>query len=111
METTESAMTKKTRRKPQVTSRSRIKSALRLLWLHSPERASTLKYDNYTCTNCGAKQSRKKGHEVKVEVHHTNGINWDDICDHILYWIFQSEQVTLCTKCHAERTKIERREQ
>ena len=95
-------------KKPKHTTRARIKAALRLLWLHSPERAATLKYDNYSCTSCGKKQSKRKGHEVKIEVHHTEGINWDDIADNILYWIFQGEQVTLCKDCHKQITKIEK---
>lgn len=96
------------KRKPKSTTPAKVKSALRLLWLKSPERAETLKTDKYTCQNCGVKQSTRKGHEVKVEVHHTKGINWDNIVKLILRRIFQAEQVTLCKECHEEITKIER---
>ena len=62
------------------TPNSRIKSALRQLWLRSRERALTLQRDQYTCQSCGVKQSRKKGFEVSVEVHHLNGVdNWQEI--------------------------------
>jgi len=40
------------------TPNSRIKSALRQLWLRSRERAKRLKEDKYTCQKCGKKQSR-----------------------------------------------------
>ena len=96
------------KKQPRHTTRSRIKSALRLLWLRSPERAQTLKDDKYTCQSCGKKQSKAKGKEIAVEVHHVEGIEWDDIADNILYWIFQGEQVTLCKDCHKEITRIER---
>ena len=62
------------------TTNSRIKSKLRELWLRSRERGAVLKREKYTCEKCGVKQSRKKGFEQKVEVHHKEGIlNWDKI--------------------------------
>ena len=96
------------KREPKHTTRAKVKSALRLLWLRSPERARVLKDDKYTCQNCGKKQSKAKGKEVKVEVHHTEGIEWNDMVDNILFWIFQSEQITLCEKCHDKQTRIEK---
>lgn len=95
-------------KKPKHTTRAKVKAAIRLLWLHSPERAATLKQDRYTCQSCGKKQSKRKGHEVKVEVHHDEGIEWDDICDLILYWVFHGKQSTMCVECHKKLTKIEK---
>ena len=61
------------------TPNSRIKAALRQLFLRSRERAKCLKDAKYTC-KCGAKQSRAKGKEVYVEVHHKEGIcNWAEL--------------------------------
>lgn len=96
------------KRKPRHTTRANIKAAIRLLWLRSPERAAILKEDGYRCQSCGKKQSKAKGKEVKVQVHHDNGILWDDICDLILFYVFHSKQSTMCEKCHKALTKIER---
>lgn len=68
-------------------TRSRIRQCLRLLWMKSPERAAALKRDNYTCQfpGCNKKQSKAKGREIKVQVHHKDGImDWDEIIDFIL---------------------------
>lgn len=84
------------------TPNSRIRSALRQLFLRSRERAAALKRDKYTCA-CGKKQSRAKGKEVYVEVHHKEGIlNWGDV------FVFIREALlcppdkleTLCEDCH-----------
>ena len=96
------------KKKIKHTTRAKVKSALRLLWLRSPERLQVLQADKYTCQNCGKKQSKAKGREIDVEVHHVEGIDWVDMVDNILFWIFQSEQITFCKDCHKERTKIEK---
>ena len=71
------------RKKPN-TPRSRVRSALRQLWLHSRERAVALKRGGYTCQICGLRQSRAKGREFSVEVHHKAGIgNWEKVIDAI----------------------------
>ena len=60
------------------TPRSKVRAALRQLWLRSRERAAALKREKYTCQRCGVKQSKAKGKEQKVEVHHKEGIgNWE----------------------------------
>ena len=85
------------------TPNSRIRSALRQLWLRSRERAATLKRDNYSCVRCGVKQSRKKGVEVYVEVHHRHGVtNWEALFSAIREHLLcnESEMETLCPKCH-----------
>ena len=90
-------------RKLPYTPNSRIKSALRQLWLRSRERAAAIKRDNYSCCRCGVKQSRKKGFEQKVEVHHKDGVeNWEQIYKvirkHLL--VNEAELETLCKECH-----------
>ena len=86
------------------TPNSRIKSALRMLFLRSRERGNAIKRDNYRCQKCGAKQSKAKGKEVKVEVHHKDGIlNWDEIYRVIRLHLLCHEDgmETLCKSCHA----------
>jgi len=88
------------------TPRNRIKGMLRQMFLRSTERSECLKRDNYSCVECGIKQSKKKGRVVKVEVHHVDGIKmWDDvielICDELLCDI--SKLQTLCKECHDDK--------
>ena len=90
---------KKRTRKP-ITPNSRIRAALRQLWLRSRERAERLKNDGYTCQCCGVKQSVAKGKEVKVEVHHVNGIEWDGLIDLVRDRLLAGELETLCRECH-----------
>lgn len=86
------------------TPNSQIRSALRRLFLRSRERAAALKRDDYTCQKCAKKQSRAKGKEVYVEVHHKEGIDWDGICDIIRERVLQrpDKMETLCKDCHKE---------
>jgi 5-methylcytosine-specific restriction endonuclease McrA len=84
------------------TPRSKVRSAIRQLWLRSRERAATLKRDGYVCQKCGVKQSTRKGCEQKVIVHHLDGINWEMILDYIYRHVLvdPSKLETLCPKCH-----------
>ena len=85
------------------TPRSRIKGMLRQIFLRSTERTECLKRDNYCCQKCGVKQSKKKGFEVKVNVHHVNGIKiWDDVIDMIYNELLcdVDKLKTLCVDCH-----------
>ena len=84
------------------TPRSKIKSALRQLWLRSRERVAALKREKYTCERCGTKQSRAKGQEVYVEVHHREGIDWEGVVDIIAERILQTpDKLEVCCKaCH-----------
>ena len=87
------------------TPKSRIRSALRQLYLRSRERAKRLKMDNYSCQRCGIKQSRKKGAEVYVEVHHKLGIcNWQRIFNMIYAELLVDPEhlETLCKSCHSK---------
>ena len=96
-------------KKLKSTPRSRVRAALRQLWLRSRERAAALKRDDYRCQGCGKKQSRAKGKEFKVQVHHKCGIEWeymiDQVYDHILCDIEDLE--TLCETCHSKTEKHE----
>lgn len=85
------------------TSKARIRSALRQLWLRSAERNAALKRDGYCCQECGVKQSKKKGFEQKVEVHHLEGIDvWDEIIILIQEKLLchPDKLITLCPDCH-----------
>ena len=86
------------------TPRSRVRSALRQLYLRSRERAAALKRDEYTCTECQIKQSRAKGREVYVEVHHKTEIRWKEIIDMIYeeLLIHPDGLETLCKECHKQ---------
>lgn len=85
------------------TPNSKIKNALRRLFLRSRERAARLKADGYCCQVCGVKQSRRKGHEVYVEVHHKAGVtNWLEIYRVIRENLLCDPEKleTLCNSCH-----------
>ncbi len=90
----------------QRTPRSRIKGMLRQIFLRSAERGAALKRDQYTCQDCGAKQSQKKGFECKVQVHHKNGIHiWDEIIELIYKELLCDidDLETLCVPCHDKK--------
>ena len=88
------------------TPRSRIKSAIRQLWLRSRERAKVLKDAKYCCSTCGIKQTRAGKDKTKwvyLEVHHLSGIEiWKEVIDLIAAKILESPQICLCRKCHKE---------
>lgn len=93
------------------TTNSQIRSALRRLFLRSRERAARIKADKYTCCRCGAKQSKAKGREVAVEVHHRDGVeNWPELFRVIREFLLcdPEKMETLCKDCHsAESKKVE----
>jgi 5-methylcytosine-specific restriction endonuclease McrA len=100
---------KKRKLKP-ITPRSRVRSALRQVWMRSRERALALKLAGYSCQKCGVKQSKAKGKEQKVEVHHINGISvWGKIIDLIYKELLVSPNnlEVLCKECHEEKHKKE----
>lgn len=82
-----------------------VKSALRQIWMRSRERATALKRDKYTCQECGVKQSVAKGKEKKVEVHHKDDINWQEMMDMIRKNLLVSPErlITLCPNCHDKK--------
>ena len=93
------------------TPRSRIRSSLRQLWLRSRERAAAKKREGNCCQVCGRKETRAKGKEFIVEVHHAGGktIPWEMIIDmiyeHIL--VHPDKLEALCPGCHDESHKEE----
>jgi predicted HNH restriction endonuclease len=86
------------------TPRSKVRSAIRQVFLRSRERAAALKAAGYTCAACGVKQSRKKGSEVFVECHHKSGGigNWEKVIDVVYEEILCSPDnlEILCKDCH-----------
>lgn len=99
-------------KKKESTPRSRVRAAIRQLWLRSRERAAALKRDNYTCVHCGKKQSTAKGKEQKIEVHHLNGIEWDNIIDYIFRHVLVNSKdlEAICPECHAKETEKQKGE-
>ena len=94
-------------KKLPTTPRSKVRAAIRQLWLRSRERACAIKRDNYSCVHCGVKQSKKKGFEQKVEVHHLDGIEWDNIIDYIFRHVLIDPKrlETICPECHKKEHK------
>jgi 5-methylcytosine-specific restriction endonuclease McrA len=87
------------------TPRSKVRSALRQLFLRSRERAAAIKRDNYTCQRCGRKKSVAKGKEFQVECHHIHGIgDWEGVIDKVYQEILCHPEYlqTLCPECHQE---------
>jgi len=93
------------------TTKAKIKSHLRLLWLRSTERSQAMQLAGYCCQRCGVKQSKAKGREQKVEVHHKLGVcNWDLIAECIMDQLLcpVTELEVLCPNCHKEETDKQR---
>lgn len=86
----------------KVTSKTKIVQALRMLFLRSKEHNEALKHYGYSC-RCGAKKSVAKGREVKVEVHHIEGVcNWNKIIELIRAELLVPPEKleVLCKPCH-----------
>lgn len=87
------------------TPKSQIVHALRAMWLRSKERTEALKQSKYSCQRCGVKQSKAKGKEQKVQVHHKQGIgNWDTIVKFLRNELLVEHEFleVLCPECHKE---------
>lgn len=86
------------------TPRSQVRASLRRLWLRSRERQAALHRDGYRCQHCHRKQSRAIGHELKVEVHHLNGIEWERAIDAVYEYLLchPDKLITHCPQCHDE---------
>ena len=72
-----------------------------------------MKRDKYTCQKCGAKQSRAKGREVYVQIHHKEGIcNWDALFLAVRTYLLchPIEMVTLCEGCHEDLESLGKNE-
>ena len=73
-----------------------------MIWLRSRERAAALKREKYSCQNCKKKQSKAKGKELSLEVHHTDGIEWEQMIDYVYeHLLCNSDKLqVLCVDCH-----------
>lgn len=91
------------------TPRSRVRAALRQLWLRSRERAAAIKREGGHCESCGVKQSAAKGKEVKLEVHHQNGVEWEQMIDQVYETLLCHPDglTVLCKQCHEEHHEKE----
>jgi hypothetical protein len=89
-------------KKSLTTPRSQIRAALRMRFLRSRERASALKREDNRCEVCKAKASVAKGREVKLEVHHINGIDWEKMIDIVYETLLCDPKFmrVLCISCH-----------
>ena len=89
------------------TPRSQVRAALRRLFLRSRERTAAIKREKNTCELCGKKSSVAKGREVKINVHHKDGIDWDRIIDLVIERILheQSRLQVVCVDCHKDHHK------
>lgn len=88
------------------TPRTRVKGMLRQIFLRSAERGEAIKRDKYCCQDCGVKQSKKKGFEQKVQVHHKKGIKiWNEVIELIFQDILcdPADLETLCPDCHKDK--------
>jgi len=86
------------------TPRSKIRSALRQIWLRSRERAAALKREKYCCQQCNRKQNKAKGKELSLEVHHLDGIEWEQLIDYVYQHLLCNPDrlKVLCVDCHKE---------
>ncbi len=91
------------------TPRSKVRAALQQLWLRSRERAAALKTAGYRCEECGAKQSAAKGRVVALEVHHMNGVEWEQVIDYVYRHLLcnPADLEVLCKACHEDRHEHE----
>ena len=89
-------------KKKEGTPRSKVRQALRALWLRSRERSAALKREKNCCEECGAKQSVAKGKEVKLEVHHKRGVEWEALINLVYQWLLcdPHDLKVLCKDCH-----------
>ena len=91
------------------TPRSRVRSALRQVFLRSRERAAAIKRENNTCECCGRKGSVAKGKEVKIEAHHIDGIEWEILIDQVYkHLLCPSHKLkVVCKECHKKEVTDE----
>ena len=92
------------------TPNSRIVNALRQLWLRSRERSMAIKLAGNTCLKCKRKGSAAQGREVKIRVHHRDGIDWSGIAQLIRERVLQTPAAydVLCADCHDEEHEGEK---
>ena len=83
-----------------------IRNLRKYVWLRSKERSEKLKEYNYCCAKCKIKQTRRKGKEVVIDVHHIKLINWDRILKVLYEELLHTNTIPLCPSCH-KREHIE----
>lgn len=99
-------------RKLPSTPRSRVKNALRQVWLRSRERAAALKSAAHRCERCGVKgraKDTRNGPAQKLEVHHRDGVpNWESLTDLVYRRLLcpPDRLVVLCPECHGEEHEM-----
>jgi len=86
------------------TPASRIATWIRRGWTQSRENAKAKKDANYSCCRCGRKQSMAKGRVVKIEVHHIDKINWENVIRVVREEVLDKPQEVLCRDCHKIET-------
>src|SRR3990167_9896303 len=95
-------------KKLPTTPRSRIRSALRQLFLRSRERQAAIKREHNTCQLCHRKGSVAKGKVLKTQAHHLTGVgNWARITAMIYEELLcdPSKLQVLCVDCHQKETE------
>jgi len=95
---------KQHKRTPDTMLRSWLR---RWVWSKCCEKSYTNRREGYCCEHCGVKNSRAKGKEVRVIVHHQKLINWDKIFKVLRRELLVSpNQLTcLCDECHKAEHK------
>lgn len=98
-------------KKLEYTPRSVIRHALRQIFMRSRERQGALKRDQYTCQRCFRKQSKAKGREFSVEVHHLKQHDMDKLIDLIYELLLHTsaDLITLCPECHNPESDKQRK--
>jgi len=87
------------------TPRSKVKSALRQLWLRGRERGNAVRRDCNTCVYCCRKGTKARNKErVDIQVHHMRGIEWEELIDMVYKYLLVHEDYLecVCTDCHDE---------
>jgi hypothetical protein len=97
------------RKDTTTTPRSQVKSGMRNIWMRSRERGTAMKLAKRACSCCGAKKVVATP-DVRLEVYHDNGINWDGVVDLFFERVLQrpEDYTVLCKECHLEEHKEEK---
>lgn len=82
--------------------RPKLISALRMIWLRSQERGDAIRSTDRRCVSCGVRESKAKGKEAKITVHHVKRPDWERIVRVIKEELFSDIQWLwpICPDCH-----------
>lgn len=91
---------------------TRLRAALRMLWLRSPERAAAVRAGRvgrgqYRCSRCEALVG-PKGFQIDHDPA-CGGLRSLDDVERFTRTLFLGRQVVMCRECHAIKTKEDRR--